>query len=190
MEATQVKTGLVRFSYAHVFKAKAANENAEPKFSVCLLIPKSDTETVKRIEAAIASAWKLGESKMGGKVPKVYKNPLRDGDEEKEAEEYKGMYFINANSNKKPGIIDSKRLKIVEDPEMSMEDDVSEEEFYSGCWGKVSLNFFAYNASGNKGVGCGLNNILKLKDDTRLSGGKSALEDFGDDDFELMDDEI
>ena len=97
------------------------------------------------------------------------------------------MYFINANSDNKPGIIDTKGKKIIEDPESATEfDDVSEEEFYSGCWGKASVNFYAFNVK-NKGIACGLNNLLKLEDGDRLAGADSATNDFADDLDDLLD---
>ena len=84
------------------------------------------------------------------------------------------MYFLNANSTQKPGIVD-RDLNEILDPD----------EVYSGCWGRASINFFPYNSNGNKGVGVGLNNIQKLKDGERLGGARaSAEDDFGGDDFE------
>ena len=104
--------------------------------------------------------------------PKNLKLPLRDGDEERaeEAPEYEGMMFLNANSNTKPGIVD-KDLNEILDPE----------EVYSGCWGRASINFYAFDSNGNRGVGVGLNNIQKLKDGERLGAARASAEsDFGD----------
>ena len=88
------------------------------------------------------------------------------------------MYFLNANSTKKPGIVD-KDLNEILDPE----------EVYSGCWGRASINFYAFNTNGNRGVGVGLNNIQKIKDDEALGGVRASAEtDFGDD-FEVDEDD-
>lgn len=170
--ANKVVTGKVRFSYVYVFKTRSFTEGQEAKYSICLLIPKSDKETIRKIKAAQEAAIEEGIStKWGGKKPANLRLPLRDGDAERadEAPEYEGMYFINANSKQKPGIIDRDNNEIL-DPD----------ELYSGCWGRASINFYPYNFNGNKGVGCGLNNLQKLKDGERLGGARASAEsDFG-----------
>lgn len=172
MSQTKVITGEVRFSYPQVFEPKAMDENSEPKYSVSLLIPKSDTATVKAVQDAIEAATQEGKaSKFGGKVPPNLKNPLRDGDIEKpDNPEYQGHYFIGANSKTKPGILvrkDGQNHHLTD-----------QEEFYAGCYGKASINFYPYDVR-SKGIACGLNNLLKTRDGERLAGGPSAEEDFG-----------
>ena len=179
--STKVVTGLVRFSYVNIFNSRSFQAGQDAKYSICLLIPKKDKELVKKLEAAIDEAVQEGiASKWGGKKPASLKLPLRDGDKERAAEapEYERMYFLNANSTKKPGIVD-KDLNEILDPE----------EVYSGCWGRASINFYAFNTNGNRGVGVGLNNIQKLKDDEALGGARASAEtDFGDD-FEVDEDD-
>ena len=183
--STKVITGKVRFSYVNIFKSHAFKDGQDAKYSVCLLIPKEDKATIKKINAAIEEAVQEGiASKWGGKKPANLKLPLRDGDDERadEAPEYEGMYFLNANSTQKPGIVD-KDLSEILDPD----------EVYSGCWGRASINFYAFNTNGNKGVGVGLNNIQKLKDDTRLGAARASAEsDFGDgfEDYDEDDDDL
>lgn len=171
--ATKVVTGLVRFSYVNIFKSRSFHEGQDAKYSICLLIPKEDKATIKKIKAAIEEAIQDGvSSKWGGKKPSNLKLPLRDGDEERadEAEEYENMYFLNASSNSKPGIVD-KDLNEILDPD----------EVYSGCWGRASINFYAFNTNGNKGIGAGLNNIQKVKDGEHLGAARASAEsDFGD----------
>lgn len=171
--ATKCVTGKVRFSYVNIFKSRSFREGQDAKYSICLLIPKDDKKTVAKIRAAIEEAVQEGiSSKWGGKKPKNLRLPLRDGDEERaeEAAEYEDMFFMNANSNTKPGIVD-KDLNEILDPD----------EVYSGCWGRASVNFFAYDSNGNRGIGCGLNNIQKLKDGERLGAARASAEyDFGD----------
>ncbi len=173
--ATKVVTGKVRFSYANVHEAKSI-KGSDPKYSVSLIIPKSDKKTLADIKAAIEQAKKDGVSKFGGKVPANLKLPLRDGDLERpEDEAYKDSYFINANSKDKPGIVD-KSVKPILD----------QSEFYSGCYGRASINFYAFNQNGNKGIACGLQNLQKLSDGEPLSGRSRAEDDFStadDDDF-------
>lgn len=171
--ATKVITGKVRFSYVNIFRSRSFREGQDAKYSICLLIPKTDKVTIAKIRKAIDAEIEEGiASKWGGKKPKNLKLPLRDGDDERadEAPEYEGMFFLNANSDTKPGIVDKDRNEIL-DPD----------EVYSGCWGRASINFFPFDSKGNRGIGVGLNNIQKLQDGERLGAARaSAEDDFGD----------
>ena len=175
MSTTKVITGKVRFSYVNIFKSRAFQAGQDAKYSVCLLIPKEDKATIKKIKAAIDAAIQDGiSSKWGGKKPANLKQPLRDGDAERadEAPEYEGMYFLNCNSTQKPGIVD-KDLNEILDPD----------EVYSGCWGRASINFFPFNTNGNRGIACGLQNIQKWCDGEPLNGRVRA-----EDEFDALDD--
>lgn len=173
MESTRVITGKVRLSYANVWEPKSINGGDE-KYSVSLIIPKSDTKTLSAIKAAIEQAKADGKGKFGGKVPANLKLPLRDGDIDRpEDEAYKNSYFVNANSKDQPQIVD-KHVKTILD----------RNEVYSGCYAKVSINFYAYNQNGNRGIACGLGNIQKLADGEAL-GGRSRAED----EFSTVEDE-
>lgn len=167
--ATKVITGKVRFSYVHVFEPSAM-EGQKAKYSVALIIPKDDLKTVGEIQAAINEALEAGKaSKFGGKIPAVWKNPLRDGDAERPDDAvYANAFFVNANSDNQPGIVDA-----------SVKPILSRDEFYSGCFGRAGITFYAFNSNGNKGIACGLQNVQKLAEGDRLSGGSSAEEDFG-----------
>ena len=175
---TKVVTGICTFSYLNCWEPKAI-QGGKPKYSVSLIIPKSDTKTVEKIKAAIQAAYDEGQSKLKGNgkfVPDLedLKTPLRDGDRElKGDDDYKGCWFINANSDTPPGIVDADRNKILDRSEM-----------YSGVKGRASINLYAYNVNGNRGIACGLNNLQKMSDGTPL-GGKSRAED----DFDTEDDE-
>lgn len=175
---TKVVTGKCTFSYLNCWDPKSIN-GGTPKFSVSLIIPKSDTKTVNNIKEAIKAAYEEGNSKLKGNsrsVPalSVIKTPLRDGDAERPDDEaYKNSYFINANSPTAPGIVDANCNQIIDRSEM-----------YSGVQGRASINFYAFNSNGNRGIACGLNNLQKLSDGTPL-GGKSRAED----DFSTSDDE-
>lgn len=175
MSETKVITGKVRFSYAHVFEAVAINEGDKKKYSVAVLIPKTDKKTIAKIEAAVKAATEAGKtSKFGGKIPPTLKKPLRDGDAERpENEEYAGHYFINASSQTRPGILNE-----------NGEEMLNKEDFYSGCYGLVSLNFYPFNSNGSKGIAAGLNNIKKTDDGEKLGSGRSsAQEDFEEEDL-------
>lgn len=168
-----------RWSYANVWEPKAIN-GGTPKYSVSLIIPKSDTVTIQKIRAAIEAAYKEGEAKLKGNgrsVPalSVLKTPLRDGDAERPDDEaYANAYFVNANSATAPGIVDADRQPILD-----------RSEVYSGVYGRASINFYAFNSNGNKGIACGLNNLQKIRDGEPLGGKSRAEDDFadGDEDF-------
>lgn len=167
-----------RWSYANVWEAKSIN-GSTPKFSVSLIIPKSDSQTVEKIKSAIQAAYEEGQSKLKGSsrsVPPLtaIKNPLRDGDVERPDDPvYANSYFINANSTTAPGIVDAARQPIIE-----------RSEVYSGVYGRASINFYAFNSNGNKGIACGLNNLQKIRDGEPLGGRTRAEDDFADCDDE------
>lgn len=169
--STKVVTGKVRFCYVNVFEPTALNDGDTPKYNICILIPKSDTKTLEAIRNAIEAAKTAGKSKIAdknGKIPSTIKLPLRDGDEERSDDPaYEGMMFINANSTRKPSIVDKDLNPIM-----------SQEEFYSGCYGRASINFYAFNVQ-SKGIAAGLQNLQKLEDGEMLAGGSTAEEDFG-----------
>ena len=164
-----------RWSYANVWEAKSIN-GGTPKFSVSLIVPKSDTVTVEKIKAAIQAAYEEGQAKLKGNgrsVPPLtaIKTPLRDGDTERPDDPaYANAYFINANSATAPGIVDADLNPIL-----------SRSEVYSGVYGRASISFYAFNSNGNKGIACGLNNLQKIRDGEPLGGKASAESDFATD---------
>ena len=181
MNPTKVITGVkTRWSYANVWQAKSINGSA-PKYSVSLIIPKSDTKTVTAVKNAIQAAYEEGQSKLKGNSKSVpaltaIKTPLRDGDAERPDDEaYKDSYFINANSATAPGIVDAARNPIIEHSEV-----------YSGVYGRASINFYAFNSNGNKGIACGLNNLQKISDGEPLGGKTRAEDDFADEDEDFL----
>ena len=176
---TKVVTGICTFSYLNCWEPKAAPDGGKPKFSVSLIIPKSDTRTVEKIRAAIQVAYEEGQSKLKGtgkSVPSLsaLRTPLRDGDVDRPDDEaYKGSWFINANSDSAPGIVDADRNPIL-----------TRSEMYSGVKGRASINLYAYNVNGNRGIACGLNNLQKIADGTPLGGKSRAEDDFATEDEE------
>jgi len=163
----KVITGKVRFSYANIWEPKSINGGDE-KYSVSLIIPKSETNTIAEIKAAIEAAKQEGKAKFGGKVPASLKLPLRDGDIDRPDDEaYINCYFVNANSKDRPQVVD-KNVKPILD----------QDEVYSGCYGRASITFYAFNQNGNKGVACGLQNLQKLSEGEPLSGRSRAEDDF------------
>lgn len=164
-----------RWSYANLWEPKSIN-GGTPKYSVSLIIPKSDTVTVQKVNRAIQAAYEEGQAKLRGNgrtVPPLtaIKTPLRDGDTERPDDPaYAGCYFINANSATAPGIVDADCNPIL-----------TRSEVYSGVYGRASINFYAFNSNDNKGIACGLNNLQKIRDGEPLGGKASAASDFSTD---------
>jgi hypothetical protein len=169
---TRVVTDKVRFSFCNVCSPRRNEFNGKDEFSTQILVAKSDTATVAALKAAAKAAL---ATKWGDKVPAKVRNPLRDGDTETKGDgsalgpEYKDHFFMTVKSSKRPGIIDSSGVELLGS------DDVA-----SGDWGRVSLNAYAYDAAGNKGVSFGLNNVQLMNKGESLGGGRpSAAADFG-----------
>lgn len=179
-KATKFITPKCRLSYVHVFEPTTAPGSTVAKFSVSIIIPKSDKKAIAAIKACIEAAKADGLAKtFGGKFPANGKVPLRDGDTERpEDPTYANSYFINASSRTKPGIVDALLQPITDATEL-----------YSGAYGKVSLNFYPFNTNGNKGIACGLNNIQKIADGEALGGRSRAEDDFSVEDTGETDDE-
>ena len=178
---TKVITGTdTRWSYANIWEPKSIN-GGNPKYSVSLIIPKTDKKTIDKIKAAIDAAYKEGESKLKGtgkSIPALstLKTPLRDGDAERPDDPaYANAYFINANSATAPGIVDKTCQPILD-----------RSEVYSGVYGRASVNFYAFNSNGNRGIACALDNLQKIRDGEPLGGKSRAEDDFAsvpDNDF-------
>jgi hypothetical protein len=168
--STRVITGKVRLSFPNLFTPRKPNEKAEPKYSVMVLIPKSDTETMDRLRAAEAEAAEIGKAKLGKGKPSSI---IKDGDaEEADTETYPERaghwYFTTSASEQyRPGVVD-RNVQPIMDPS----------EVYSGVYAKVSVTAFAYNTQGNKGVSLGLNNVQILGGGENLGGGKRATDEF------------
>ena len=177
---TKVVTGVVRLSYANVWEPASIN-GSNPKYSVSLIIPKSDTKTIEKIRAAIQAAYEEGQGKLKGNSKSVppltsLKTPLRDGDLERPDDEaYTNSYFVNANSITAPGIVDAACQQILD-----------HSEIYSGVYGRASITFYAFNTKTSRGIACGLQNVQKIRDGEPLGGHSRAEDDFAtveDEDF-------
>lgn len=175
--ATKCLTGEVRLSYATLVEPKQQIVNGvpqgKPKYSVTLLIPKSDKATLDDLNNAFAAAAQAGlNTKFGGYMPKC--EPLiHDGDGTRQDgrpfnAECKGMWVLTVSSYNKPQVVDISNIKV----------QLAPQDIYSGMWARVTVNFYPYNSGNNKGVGCGLGNVLKIRDDEPLAGGASAVADF------------
>ena len=180
--ATKVITGEVRFSYVTLWTPTSFEENGEKKYNVSLLIPKKAKKTVETIGTAIEMEKKKRRETLNIKVLPKTANvaELRDGDEEYPGDEImEGNYFIRVSSKTKPGIVEK-------NPDTgAIEEILQQDEFYSGCYGRASINAYAFGDAKKpyKGVSLGINNVMKTKDGEHLGGGRSSAEDdFADDD--------
>ena len=169
-----ITTGKVRASYVYLFQPRVPENGGDPKYSVTLLIPKTDTATLNAIFAEIEKAKQEGAQKVfNGNVPPLCKTPLYDGDGcrpngEPSGEECRGHMVMTASAKMQPSIVG-----------LDMQNIINPSELYSGCHIRANINFFAYNTNGNKGVGCGLNAVQKIEDGEPLTARVSAEEAFG-----------
>lgn len=173
-DALKVLTGEVRLSYANLTTPRAAQQGGEPKYSVTLLIPKTDGATKADIDAAIQAAAAEATSKVwGGVRPPSLKVPIYDGDGVRPSggpfgDECKGHWVLNTSTRNKPQVVGIDNINC----------ELAPADIYSGMYARVTIRFFGYSNSGNKGVGCGLGNVLKTRDGEPLSGQASAASDF------------
>ena len=179
--STQVVTKTpVRLSYCHLNAPRKSDDNGTPKYGALLIIPKTDTATVKQINDAIAEARVAGAAR-GIRNTQNFLSPLRDGDGQKPrggnyGPECKGCWVLNTSSTRQPKVVD-RRVQPILDPD----------EIYSGMWAIVDINFACFSVPSNSGISCYLNNVQKIRDDEPLGGSPSRPEDVftnvdGDDD--------
>lgn len=173
---TKVVTGRTRLSYVHVFTPYANPNGGDPKYSVTILIPKTDVATKQRIDAAIQAAIQAGvSSRWNGVRPPQVALPIHDGDGARPSdgmpfgEECKGHWVLTASSKQPPQVVDLQLNPIIDQTQV-----------YSGIYARVSINFFPYANSGKKGIGCGLGNVQKIEDGEPLGNRTTAADDFGD----------
>ena len=173
---SKVITGKVRLS----FTKNVFTPDEKGSFSIMILIDKKDKETLAKINGVV-DKFKTDAKAVtiwGSKFLASFKTPLRDGDTERDTgkyPEYKGHYFINANTYNRPGVVDAQKNDIID-----------KSELYSGCYGRVSIIPAAYNVDGNKGIKFYLNNVQKLSDGEPLGGNVSNASD----DFTAVEDDF
>lgn len=173
MTSTTITTGLVRFSYVHLFEAYSSQPGQDPKYSVTILLPKTDTATKAAIDAAIAQATQEGLAKWGGRLPATVFSPVWDGDGKRQngepfSAECKGCWVFTASCKKehKPRVVDA-----------NLQDIIDATAVKSGDYGRVNINFYAYNQPARKGIGCGLNMAQYLQEGEPLGGPRITAED-------------
>lgn len=165
--STRCKTPVFEANYVAAFEPKET-PSGDMKYGMAMLWPKDKASDLKAIVQSIcnAAAKKFGVDHT--KWANGLRCPLRDGDES-DNDGYQGNLFMNTGSKDKPGIVDR-----------TLDPIMDKSEFYSGCEARASLSFYGYDQAGNKGVGCGLNNILKWADGDRKDGKSTAESDFAE----------
>jgi hypothetical protein len=170
----KVITPVGRASFPNLMKPKLNEMSGKSEYSVDILFDKKTdlTKLKELLEKTIKEKW-------GTKVPKVLNNPIKDGDGTKKngepyGPEYHGCFFITVKNTRKPGVVDSQNQDIL-----------TEEEIYGGCFIRASVNAFAYDRSGNRGVSLSLNNVQKVKDGEAFGAARVSAAD----EFDVIDDE-
>ncbi|MBQ4405254.1 MAG: DUF2815 family protein [Selenomonadaceae bacterium] len=173
---TRVLTGEVRLSYVNLVapRANVNDPNGTPKYSVTLLIPKTDTAVKQNIDASIEAAAKEAQTKLlGGVRPPIMPIPIHDGDGVRDngtpyGPECKGHWVLTAATKNKPQVVHQSDINT----------ELLPQDIYSGMYARVTINFFSYNRAGKKGIGCGLGNVMKTREGEPLAGTVSAAADF------------
>jgi len=176
-------TGIGTLSFPHVFESThSTNDKGEKVYDIQIIIPKSQTEDIKAI---IAAVQKVGEAKWGDRWKKV-RQPLRNGDKEagdlaedgtEKGEKYPerlGAFFMNARSTKPVAVVDRTRTPIT-----------NPDELYGGCKGKISVSFYPYQSNGNTGIGCSLNGVQKVSDGEPFGNARPSVESM----FDMLEDD-
>lgn len=166
-----------RWAYCNVWEPKQPLNGGRPKYSVKLIIPKDDMETVTAVDDAIRAAQDEGYKRLRGDdayVPSFgeIKWPVQDGDAPglRNAQDYAGCWLINANSDNAPQIVDAHMRPVIEHSRV-----------YSGVYGRASISFYAYNKGGGKrGIACCLRNLQLIKAGEPLATRSDAQHDFGE----------
>lgn len=170
----KVLTGEVRLSYCNLTTPRASQQGGEPKYSVTLLIPKTDLATKADIDASIQAAANEALAKVwNGARPPQLRVPIYDGDGVRPSgvpfgDECKGHWVMTASTKNKPQVVGIDNINC----------DLAPSDIYSGMYARVTIRFFGYSNSGNKGIGCGLGNVMKTRDGEALAGSASASVDF------------
>lgn len=173
-DAQKVLTNEVRLSYCNLIQPRAAmNGQGDPKYSVTLLIPKSDYATKADIDQSIEAAAREATAKIWGGVRPQFASVVWDGDGVRKngmpfGPECKGHWVLTASTKQKPQVVGADNINV----------ELAPQDIYSGMYARVTLRFYGFNSNGNRGVGCGLGNVMKTRDGEALAGGASAASDF------------
>ena len=165
-EIKRIKTPKFRLSFpCLVNPEKMEGAAGDPKYSVVMLFAKdkkADWQPLYDLVLEVAKK-KFGTTPDGKlKKPNGFRNPFRDGDEERgETDGYAGHIFVKASTRIKPGIVDNNCVP-VSDPAAA----------YAGMYCKAYVSAFAYD-NASKGVSIQLE-ALQLVSDGEPFGGSGV----------------
>ena len=171
--STKVTTTEFRVAFPAVFRPKHNDLSNKDEYSVVALFPKGTD-----LSALKAAAQEAAKKKWPKDMPKNLKSPFRDQADRAKVDEQTGKetlpqgyeagaIYLNLKSAQRPGVVDQKMNEIID-----------ESDFYGGCWARASINAYAYDQKGNRGVAFGLNNLQKLKDDDAFGNRSKPQDDF------------
>lgn len=155
---TKVVTDLVMFVNANLYAPISFAQGSTPKFTLTLVIPKSDSEMIRKITSAYEETKKFNSQFLGAHFDKTESSVLQDGDLKVNDKCFKDAYYINTSSREQPGVVDTDLNPIIQS-----------EEVYDGCFGRASITFYPYKVGTKSGIAVGLNNVMKMKDGERVS---------------------
>jgi hypothetical protein len=172
----KIRAKEVIISYPHLETAQAAEDGGKPKFSAAFVFQKGNASLVElKKKCIIVAKEKFGDkaTKMiqGGKL----KMPWHDSDEAEKGYP-EGSTYVNARSDRKPGVVSIYPDK--KNPKKPAVIENVEEEVYAGAIVNATLMPFYYKKSGNEGIGVALNNVQKVRDGDRLDSRVAAADEF------------
>jgi len=173
MKSNNVVTDKVRLAFPKLAEPNDSYRGHNPRYSVTILIPKDEKEALANIKKSMQeAALSAKDDKFGGTIPDNLRLPVKDGDKDIDTSKYPsfaGCYFIKAVSKTQPDVVD-----------VNAEPITDLQTVKSGDMGRVSINFYAYNAAGNAGISAGLEGVQKISDrKPPASKQRSAKEVFG-----------
>ena len=165
------KTPLCRVSFAgSLFTPRAQQEGATPKYGATLIFEKSVDRSAmdNAVKNVLIAQW--GDKGLERAKAGLIKSPFLDGNgkearNKKTGELHPGfgpdVFFLRVQSVRAPTL----RYRSEHVP-------ATEDEIYSGCYGKAVLNAFAWtNPQNGDGISFGIQFFQKIKDGDRLGGG-------------------
>ena len=164
------KTDLCRVSFAgSLFKPRAQQEGGVEKYGCTLIFPKTCDRSAldAAVKSVLIAQW--GDKGIDRAKAGLIKSPFLDGAgkearNKKTGEIHPGfgpdVFFLRVQSIRQPVL----RYRSEHIP-------ATEEEIYSGCYGKAVLNAFAWNNPQNgDGISFGIQFFQKISDGERLGG--------------------
>lgn len=153
-------------SFPHLFAARAAPGSTTKKFSCTLIFNAADMNT-PAMQALLAAIQQAAVDKFGANIPANMKHPFTRGEVKYPGDAfYAGKVLLNANANEEypPQVVGENRQPIMD-----------RAAIYPGCQVVAGVRFYGYDTAGNRGVGCGLQAVMKVGEGERLDSRVDAV---------------